>query len=258
MLITSTVQADSPFGALLRRTLHIPAEVDLSHSFATNPNYQHYLAASNYGYARFHIGGVEQGVVQSGGTGDDFVESDRHLCFNSKMNLIRDSISPGNEYQGVVDPGQPLVFVSHATRIGWNRDCATRNGKIPSEINILIPHGENDWRYKGRYIIAYEGVTPPGALTNMDDQQESIIKAALQGHYVFARGRSDWKPAILEDWGVRLNSDVGKTLEQLRRKGHLHFQVFTFLRWDEESMVVWTEARNRLGFTNQKDKKKKR
>lgn len=241
------LQTDSPWGALLRRTLFIPPHVDLSHSFAADSTYSNALQDVSGGFDRDHTEGQRYAVQSKGGSGDSFRPWKRHLNFQPSMNLVRDEVDPHLEHTGVVAPGQPLVFVSHNDFVNKIIECAESRNAYPDEendlINIFVSHGRNQWHYKGMYCLAHAGQTPPGAFAELNSEQSTLVDGVLEGH---SKGDSAWFNLIKQDWKVRLSRrDTRLPRSDFRTvaDASLRFLVFTFVRWDDASVAVWRQNR---------------
>ncbi|ORY88244.1 hypothetical protein BCR35DRAFT_351075 [Leucosporidium creatinivorum] len=237
------VETDTPFGALLRRTLRLPADVVLSNPFLTDPQYYNLLSIEPTGYTRIQMGGAGVKCCNLGMGSGTYSASEHHLSMQPKMNLVRHHINLEDDYEGVVDLGEPLVFVSHVQKTNETLRCARiERPDHQGEVNIFICHGPNDWRYKGRYEVAYEGTTPSGAFAELDEEQTALVQDVVAGHLAcdIKESEKGWSRSILKDWGVRLKP-VEKTMKDFRTKeeAKMRFVVMRCVGWDAESVTVW-------------------
>lgn len=149
------------------------------------------------------MGGAGVKVCNFDGGIGTYSASEHHLSMQPQMNLVRYHINLEDDYDGVASSGEPLVFVSHVPKTNETLRCArVERPDHQGGVNIFICHGPNDWRYKGRYEVAYKGTTPSGACAELDEEQTALIKAAVASHFAcdVKEPEKGWARSISKDW----------------------------------------------------------
>ncbi|GAA6044563.1 hypothetical protein JCM8097_006748 [Rhodosporidiobolus ruineniae] len=200
---------------------------------------------------RPEIGGNRQETFSRGTSEGPYLPERNWACLKPDFNLFTLPVEGNAETQG-----RYVVFVGRllkANQLLAALETDYHAEKTVPGIQVFSYAGTGDWRYSGRYVLAYDGASDTSDAEPLPRGPGAWERLHPRLQYIFEQHASEDSTSaeLLQSWGFRARTFAAAKAEMEReeKKGERLVMRYIVLRcdgFDEECYAVW-EGKKRAG-----------